>query len=153
MDLLQTEFILKYLNKTKLCTKIIHNISKKKSLWHKMHTWITSSARSLHLCALGCLVSPSGSPHGLSLLGTGLVLIFLSTSTKRTYGIHKNQVKVTLKFIHNTNNTHPLNSKLYKYTNKNKRIIRTCCHSQVQKLIHSEAKQEKSQVIRLITSG
>lgn len=42
-------------------------------------TWITSSARSLHLCAFGWRCSPSGVPHGLSLLGTGLVsLISLS---------------------------------------------------------------------------
>lgn len=36
---------------------------------------MTSSALSLHRCAWGCRVSPSGNPHGLSLLGTGLELI------------------------------------------------------------------------------
>jgi hypothetical protein len=35
-------------------------------------TWTTSSARSLQRCALGCRLSPSGKPHGLSLRGTGL---------------------------------------------------------------------------------
>lgn len=40
-------------------------------------TWTTSSTRSLQRCALGCRLSPSGKPHGLSRLGTGLCSLSL----------------------------------------------------------------------------
>jgi hypothetical protein len=40
-------------------------------------TWTTSSARSLQRWALGCRVSPSGRPHGLSRRGTGLSSLIL----------------------------------------------------------------------------
>jgi hypothetical protein len=40
-------------------------------------TWTTSSTRSLQRCALGCRLSPSGKPHGLSRLGTGLSSLIL----------------------------------------------------------------------------
>lgn len=54
--------------------KIDKRVSKG-SVWFKSMgiTWMTSSARSLHLWAFGWRWSPSGIPHGLSLLGTGLV--------------------------------------------------------------------------------
>jgi hypothetical protein len=59
----------------KVNTRKIDKTVSKGSVWFKSMgiTWMTSSARSLHLWAFGWRWSPSGIPHGLSLLGTGLV--------------------------------------------------------------------------------
>ena len=62
-------------------------------------TWITSSARSLHLWGFGCLWSPSGIPHGLSLLGTGLSLIFLLFFSLFFCSIEATTYSVCISFI------------------------------------------------------